>query len=386
MRLFAVGCAAFVESAGAGRFAALAAAQRGLANAWQADATSCKRAFVGFAFTPEGGAPFPNARLWVPELLLCEEHGRIALTLSCAAEQAGRAVPRWRKLWRELTTACAVPRAPIFRIQRNPVADQAFLARGQAALAAIRQGAVDKLVLTRTLRVTMDQPIMPTALIGELARQHPACAVFGLGNGRRSFLGASPETLLAIDKQTVMVDALAGTAWQDTVQTLEDEKNRREHDCVATAIIEALAGVCSEIDLPANPEVMQLSGLSHLRRRVRACRLTATNAFDLLARLHPTPAVGGTPTADALDWLAGHGDTRAAWYTGGFGWIDTSGDCDIAVALRCGLFEGCEATLYAGAGFVAGSDPKQELAETEAKLTALLNALATLGRPNRAVA
>jgi menaquinone-specific isochorismate synthase len=109
--------------------------------------------------------------------------------------------------------------------------------------------------------------------------------------------------------------------------------------------------------------------------------LAGVGVFDLVARLHPTPAVGGAPTAAALDWLTRHGDMRGAWYTGGFGWLDAAGDCDIAVALRCGLFDEAAATLYAGAGFVAGSEPEHELAETEAKFAALRDALDALGAP-----
>lgn len=384
LRLLGFGKAVAVTSAGAGRFAALHAAQRGLLDGWHYTQSTTDPApplppplaFSGFAFAPHGGGALPNASLWVPELLLREQAGRVWLTLSCTASQAHAAPSHWRALWQAAhRTPVAVPPAPTFTVCPNPLADAAFLARGRAALRAIAAGGVDKLVLTRAIRLRASGAIAIAPLLAALAAQHPACATFGVGQAGMSFIGASPETLLTLDGARVAVDALAGTAWQASALALGADKNRREHDFVAHAVAAALAAVCRDIVVPAAPEVMQLNALSHLRRRVTAQRPPAVSAFDLIARLHPTPAVGGAPNGAALDWLARHGDRRAAWYTGGIGWIDAAGDGDIAVALRCGLIEEHEVTLYAGAGFVAGSDPLQELAETEAKFSALREAL-----------
>lgn len=378
LRLAGAGIALAATSAGEGRFAALAAAQRGLLAGWRYTGAP-PRAFAGFAFAPEGGAPLPNARLWVPELLLGETAGRVSLTLSCAAERAHAAPARWQALWNELCRpqpgqCVTLPRA---RLVARPaqLAEQAFLARGRAALAAIAAGRADKLVLTRSLQYSGRVAPPAAPLLDTLARHHPACATFAVGGSGWSFVGASPETLLALEGSRVAVDALAGTAWQSAARALGDDKNRREHDLVVQAIAQALGEHCEDVVLPSAPEIMELEGLSHLRRRLLARRPPGLGAFELIARLHPTPAVGGAPTPAALDWLARHHDTRGAWYTGGFGWLDAAGDADIAVCLRCGLIEDEHITLYAGAGFVAGSDPAQELAETEAKLAAMRAAL-----------
>lgn len=373
VRLLGIGKAFNATSAGAGRFAALHAAQRGLMEGWRHAQDIPPLAFTGFAFASEGGAPLPNASLWVPELLLREQADSVTLTLSCAADQAEAALPRWQALWNKPARHSAASPAPSFHA--NSLADEAFLARGRAALAAIAGGRVDKLVLTRTQRVEAAGRIDPAAVLAELAAHHPACAIFGVGHAGAAFAGASPETLLALRGDRVEVDALAGTAWQDAARALGDDKNRREHDFVARAVVDALAELCADVTVPDAPEVMQLEALTHLRRRVTARWPADVGVFDLVARLHPTPAVGGAPTPAALDWLAAHHDTRGAWYTGGIGWIDAAGDGDIAVALRCGLFQGGTATLYAGAGFVAGSDPAQELAETEAKFAAMRAAI-----------
>lgn len=408
LRLLGIGKAFGAMSVGAGRFAALHAAQRGLMEGWRyAHDTLPPLAFTGFAFgseSPCDGGPLPNASLWVPELLLRAQQDAVWITCSCAASRAGDALTRWQEVWRMLTTSRpAVSSAPTLMpplarkigslpptgasawggpvptCRPNPLADLAFLARGRAALRAIAAGGIDKLVLTRTLRLKADAAIDATPVLATLAAHHPACAIFGVGQAGKAFVGASPEKLLMLHGTQVEVDALAGTAWQDAALSLGADKNRREHDFVARAVAAALAELCADVTVPNDTEVMQLEAplqLSHLRRRVTARRLANVSAFDLIARLHPTPAVGGTPTSAALDWLDRHGDRRDAWYTGGIGWLDAAGDCDIAVALRCGLLEGNEATIYAGAGFVAGSAPEQELAETEAKFAAMRAALA----------
>jgi isochorismate synthase len=316
-------------------------------------------------------------------MLLRETDGVADATFSCAAEDAAEALPRWHALL-ALSKVSRGGTPPRFTRQPAPQADLAFLARGAAALAAIEAGRFEKLVLTRSVRVTTDHALQAGPVLAALADQNPDCAVWAVARAGRIFLGASPERLLSYRHGIAEVDALAGTAWTAIVDEapaslpLAGDKNRREHELVVASVREALAPLCEHVTVPAQAEVMCLHELSHLRRRIVGQARAEVSAFDLIARLHPTPAVGGTPTAAALDWLAAHGDRRGAWYTGGIGWLDSTGDADFAVALRCGLLAGREATLYAGAGFVAGSDPRQELAETEAKLSPMLAALTAL--------
>ncbi|MDK9724617.1 MAG: isochorismate synthase [Sterolibacteriaceae bacterium MAG5] len=389
LKLFGSGRVFAASTSGTGRFAVLHAAHGGLLADWRHEGGPPPVAFLGFAYSPRGGGPLSNACLWVPELLVREARGSVSVTFSCAAAEAPGALARWRGLWQrlaELPPASAV--APRFEQCANPLADRAFLARGRAALRAIGAGGVDKLVLTRSVRLRAEHPFAAASVLDALSDRHAGCATFGVGRGGRAFVGASPETLLRVDGSRVEADALAGTAWLADAGTdpatpatlsLGGDKNRREHDFVARAVAEALASLCDGVETPEAPEVLRFNTLQHLCRRVTARRPTNVSAIDLVARLHPTPAVGGAPTAAALDWLAAHGDRRGAWYTGGIGWVDAAGDADIAVALRCGLLHGRDATLFAGAGFVAGSVPEQELAETEAKFSVMRAALAADG-------
>ncbi len=127
--------------------------------------------------------------------------------------------------------------------------------------------------------------------------------------------------------------------------------------------------------MPAAPVVRALRHVVHLHTPITGTLRHPVHVLELAARLHPTPAVGGTPTRAALDWIAAHETTPRGWYAAPVGWFDGDGDGELAVALRCGVLAGNRAHLWAGAGIVAGSDPDRELAETELKLRAMLGAL-----------
>lgn len=387
----ALGCAMIFTTAGPARFSALQAAFSGLAPGWQHDDSeqtgATPAAHIGFAFAEDAQDDLPNARLVVPAILLQSKAGRSTATFSCAVRDGDEAIGRWLD---ELQAAGLCRSRPASAHKPNPLrrrpaplAERAFLARTQAALASIAAGQLEKIVLTRSVAFDAAQPIAVEPLLAALERRHPECTIFGIGHHGQCFAGATPERLVTLDKGVVRADALAGTAWLSTASTaaqpgslkLQDNKNSREQQLVVDAVRAALAPLCLALDAPQAPEIMQLRGLQHLRTCVAGRVRQDVGLFDLIARLHPTPAVGGTPGAAARQWLRAHGDQRGAWYTGGVGWIDRDGDGEVAVALRCARISGSHAELFAGAGIVAGSDPAQELAETEVKLGAVLDAL-----------
>ena len=184
----------------------------------------------------------------------------------------------------------------------------------------------------------------------------------------------TPERLVRLHERQIAADALAGTAWPGSI-ALEESKNRHEQSLVVRAIVAALAPLCQAAPSAHPVEIQHAGRVSHLRSRIEAKALSSTTLFDLLGALHPTPAVGGYPTAAALDWLQTHGEQRSGWYSGGIGILDGKGNGEFSVALRSALIQGRQIELQAGAGIVADSDPWQELAETDAKLSTLLDVL-----------
>jgi isochorismate synthase len=217
-----------------------------------------------------------------------------------------------------------------------------------------------------------------------LAARFPESTVFAVRRPGISLLGASPECLLGLDHGLVVADALAGSAPRATCEEadqslgsalLGDRKELAEHAVVVREILRALEPLCTGLVATHSPSLLRLANVQHLASHVHGRVRPDVGVFELLDRLHPTAAVGGAPRAAALEWLQRHGESDRGWYTGGVGWLDESGG-DIWVALRCAVLGDRVASVYAGAGIVAGSEPKQELRETGWKLQAMLEALA----------
>jgi isochorismate synthase len=194
-------------------------------------------------------------------------------------------------------------------------------------------------------------------------------------------VGASPELLVrrtgTVAESRPMAGTVASDAGEAAVAALaESVKDANEHQFVVDAIVDALQGRCRELDVAAVPEVARFSSVAHLVTPIRAVLADpAPTALELARLLHPTPAVGGTPRAAALDLITRLERRDRGRYAGPVGWVDAAGDGEWAVALRGGEVHGRTAVLRAGAGIVAGSDPASEWAETEAKLEPMLRAL-----------
>lgn len=392
--LLGLGTAAVIEASGEGRWRQL---REGF-DAWRwhwrhedGDATGLRPlALGGFSFAAHDCVTaLPAARLAVPGLLLRRAGDMTALTFTIPSSPSR--AETGRQLLYRLAAALAkhlpapAESQPLTRHACTPD-DPAWLARVGEAVADIQSGQLDKVVLSRRVTVSAPGAFDAARIMADLARRNPRCTLFGLEDGAGgTFLGASPELLAGLHNGEACCDALAGTAWDQGGQgqgsqdrgeaLLGDVKNGREHRLVVQAVAEALRPVCARLEVPAAPVALNLGSLLHLRSTLRGKVKAGIGLLDLLERLHPTPAVGGYPRPAALDWLARHGEARDEWYTGAVGWMDSAGEGEFAVALRCARIHRNEAELYAGAGIVAGSDPARELAETEAKLAPMLHAL-----------
>lgn len=251
-------------------------------------------------------------------------------------------------------------------------------------LTAIDAGEVRKVVLARQLVIEAGVPFDRRAVLDRLRRSHPSCFTYAAGG----FVGASPELLIRRQGDEVASCPMAGTVPRGATAD-EDEaltaglrrsvKEAEEHRLLVEAVVAALAPVCVAPPTAGEPDVVRFPTVSHLATRVTGVlRRPAPSALALAGLLHPTPAVGGLPRAEALATIAALEGFDRGLYAGPVGWVDAGGDGEWAVALRGAQLDGPRARLVAGAGIVAGSDPEAEWAETEAKLRPMLAAVGAI--------
>ena len=208
--------------------------------------------------------------------------------------------------------------------------------------------------------------------------------MFAVARGDRCFLGASPERLVRLRHGAVRATCLAGSiarganAEQDQLlgaELLASAKDRAEHEFVVHAICTALADICAD-QMSAGPlSLMKLRNVQHLFTPIVGRVAVGCDILGMVARLHPTPAMGGVPREPALEIIRRFEGMDRGWYASPVGWVDARGEGEFAVAIRSALLHGAEATLFAGCGIVAGSDPEREYVESCLKLRPVLAAL-----------
>ncbi len=343
-------------------------------------------AMIGFAFDPGAVPSHPNTEAVVPRILVQRRAGTVAATFTGRFEKAGpkAMAARWLAMIDEAFSEPGkdTPRAKISphpqRVGSEPQ-DSFWLDRTARAISAIREGGLEKAVLSRCIRVSRKEAFEPARVMAHLRRRYPSCTLFAFDHGDSVTVGASPERLVSLQNGLVRSDTLAGSNRLNgsslDASLLTSLKNLHEHQLVVEAVLSSLDPLCTTIHAPDSPQLFRLANLQHLWTPVTANARPGTSVLDLAASLHPTPAVGGTPRGRALEWMVRNGEHRLGWYTGGVGWVCPCGDGEISVVLRCATLAGRMAQLSAGAGIVADSDPEMELEETELKLGAMLDAL-----------
>jgi len=250
------------------------------------------------------------------------------------------------------------------------------------AVRDIRAGAYEKVVLARSA----DVPTSATkdVVLGALAERYPTTFVFSFETEGATWLGASPERLVALEGGVVRVASLAGSRPRGATpeeddrlgrELFESAKERAEHAVVVEAVRDALEPACDSLEIPDGPELMRVANIQHLHTPVTGHVREGVDVLDLVERIHPTPAVGGWPRCESLAAIRELEGMDRGWYAAPIGWLDFAGDGEFAVALRSALLRGGRAVLFAGAGIVEGSNPAEELAETELKFRPLRGAL-----------
>lgn len=331
-------------------------------------------AIGGFSFAEQGarlGWPgFSDASFFVPARVFWKSPTGETIETRWASANGGEGI------------ATAAPREPA----STPAWDRAaWIEAVRLTLERIRDGGCSKAVLARSVELGLDRGTDPIDIVESLRSAYPTCYRFLIADGNgNAFLGASPERLVRLVGSEISSEAVAGT---QRCEPGDDEsalarslagngKDRSEHAIVVHHLLETLRPLCDSLRAPENPEVMRLLHLLHLRTPVRGRAHDGTHILDLLARLHPTPAIAGWPRREALAWIDHVEPCDRGWYAGPMGWLNRTGEGDFAVGIRSLAIRGRRVRIFAGAGIVEGSDPELEWNETELKMKGILDAVA----------
>jgi isochorismate synthase len=356
---------------------------------------------AGFAFDPARPptsvwAGYPAGLAFLPRLLVasCERTTQVRVNAvlepdAGIEDEIEHALDLFARL--QSQTDCQAPAEPPVGVE-----DLMPAGRWQSIVAGVVEDldrlGLEKAVLARATRVWGAAPFATAPILRALRAAYPGCFVFAFGRGRSCFLGATPEQLVSLHAARIDAVSLAGTiargrdAAEDAAlaaRLLDNVKEQNEHNIVVRAMRESLRLAGAREVSFAGPTVLKLANVQHLQTRLTAQPASGTGVLDLVACLHPTPAVGGYPRDRALRLIREREQLDRGWYAGPVGWVDAAGEGEFAVALRSAVIHDDEALLFAGCGIVPGSDPAAEYAESSLKLRPMLAALGAGARAEK---
>lgn len=324
-------------------------------------------AFGSFTFDDDG-----TSVLVVPEVVVGRRDGVAWVTTISRGDLASPAT---------VPAPLAAPIGPgEVTFTPGALSDDAWSSAVSKAVARIASGDLDKVVLARDVVAETQRALDTRWPLSRLAEQYPGCWTFQVDG----LIGATPEMLVRTERGLAASRVLAGTIRRSgddehdlalAASLARSSKDLEEHEFAVRSVAEALSRH-GTLNVPETPFVLHLPNVMHLATDVTGVVHDGRTALELVADLHPSAAVCGTPTDAARATIRELEQMDRARYAGPVGWIDADGDGEWAIALRCAQVEDeHRLRLYAGCGIVAGSDPADELAEADAKLTPMREAL-----------
>ncbi|GAB3416828.1 chorismate-binding protein [Flindersiella endophytica] len=331
-------------------------------------------AFGSFAFADEPG----TSMVIVPETVIGRRDDRCWLT-TVSTEPA---LPRPPSI-EELRSDSPARRPRGVAFADGAVTGPAYVAAVAEAVRRIDEGELDKVVVARDLLADAEEPYDLRWLLNRLAERYPACWTYSVAG----LFGATPELLVRLENGLVSSRVLAGTIRRsdDDAHDLQlaaslarSSKELEEHEYAVRSVADALMPHCSSMNVPESPFVLHLPNVMHLATDVTGVMSDAATSLDLAAALHPSAAVCGSPTRAAQAMIAELEGMDRGRYAGPTGWMDAAGNGEWGLSLRCAQVDSDDPArmrLFAGCGIVVDSVPEAELAETQAKLIPIRDAL-----------
>ena len=398
-QIAALGCAREIIAQGANRFQTVQQAAAAVFSeiSVMGDAPASHfpqlRFLGGAAFAPGSAntdiwSEFSDARFVIPRWQYATQSNDATLQLVIESDEFHRS-PRWHQElndifnWLMQADALQMPATETVNITHYSNGWETLV---NDALKKIAAGELQKVVVSRMSHLKSNLAFSLQRVLQRLARSYPDCMRFALSGSGSVFVGATPEELVRVsDKgKRIAADALAGSAQRTgdsdngALRLQRSEKEHREFEFVLDNIEAQLRRCGVRITSDRDIKIKSLKNLYHLHCAVTGIAESPMHILQLVEQLHPTPAVCGTPTAIASNWLVANEHQQRGWYAGPIGWFDADGDGCFAVGIRSALVKNDEAWLFAGAGIVEGSCAAVEFTETGAKLTPMLSALGAL--------
>ncbi|MBE4589056.1 isochorismate synthase [Vibrio navarrensis] len=319
---------------------------------------------------------------FLPQIELLQQDGKLSLAVNLGAERP-RLLASLRKL------VCDVPllaplAAHIGHIDHLPSQEQ-WQSLVDKVLHGIEQNAFKKVVLARKTSVQLDTPLCASQLLKASAQHNHHSFHFMLSLDRKhSFIGSTPERLYLRHDRELHTEALAGTIGRGVNAThdlelanwlAQDAKNLNENQYVVDDIVERLTSHADTVQVEAEPRLVRLRKVQHLKRDIHAHLKEGINGVQLLSALQPTAAVAGLPRQASMQFILDNEPFSRGWYAGSVGYLSHD-KAEFCVAIRSALIVDDELQLFAGAGIVPGSIAKHEWAELDKKMSTLLSLIA----------
>lgn len=351
--------------------------------------------FCSFTFfaDPKESEPFKSGTLFLPRFQIVKKNKNCCLIVNYPFSE-GEDKSHFVNLiqqklnninWTTLGQLNIDEEQQLFSPERDQSQDpNYFKSVVSSALDKIAINEFSKIVIAHTTDIQSTAPFQVVESLNNLRQLHPDCYIFSTSNGKgQNFIGASPERLISVQNKQLVTDALAGSAPRGTNNTedlhlasllLKNRKEKREHKAVSDFMLERLRSIgLKPQQLPL--QLLKLSNIQHLWTPIYAHLPPDIEPLEIVALLHPTPAVAGVSTKVACERIRHYEKFDRSLYAAPLGWVDYEGNCEFIVGIRSALIDGDRARLYAGAGVVSGSNPSKEFDEIQLKLQSLLKAL-----------
>jgi menaquinone-specific isochorismate synthase len=322
--------------------------------------------FTSFSFDPTA-----ESVLVIPQVIVGMRNGNSWITWIGDQQQP------------ELPEVKNTPQSNNFSWGDGTISPADWQGRVAQAINEINSSSLEKVVLARDLKITGQKEIDPRGILEKLSAEYPSTWTYCVDG----LVGATPELLLRLSRGMVTSRVLAGTISKTgddekdlalAASLARSSKDLEEHEYAVRSVADALDPFCASMNVPESPFVLHLANVMHLATDVTGALIEAKreiDAFSILEKLHPSAAVCGTPTKLAAEVISKIEGMSRGRYAGPVGWIDSRGDGELGLALRCGQIDKNVIRIFAGCGIVSGSNPEKELLESSAKFAPMRSAL-----------